>query len=133
MTTRTMSHLFVAILVFLGAAGTAFAQEPGIKRMVLQRIEVPDTAYECVLGMAELPPGTSIGRHTHHGVEVGYIAAGDIELMIEGQETKHLKAGDSYTIPAGTVHDAKNIGSSMGTAMATWVVEKGKPLSQPAP
>lgn len=126
---RPLALVFGLLILAEGAQ----AQDAGIKRMVLQRTDVVGTAYECVLGKADIPPGMSIGRHTHHGVEVGYIAAGAIELMIEGQGTLHLKAGDSYTIPAGLAHDAANMGSTVSTAMATWVVEKGKPLSVPAP
>ncbi len=111
----------------------AFAQDAEIKRQIMQRSDVPGTAYETVLGIAELPSGMSIGKHTHLGVEVGYVAQGELELMIDGQAPIRLKAGDSYLVPAGAAHDAKSIGNVPGRAVATWVVEKGKPLSQPAP
>jgi quercetin dioxygenase-like cupin family protein len=39
-----------------------------------------------------------------------------------------LKAGDVLFIPAGTIHTAKNVGSGKGAELATYVVEKGKPL-----
>ena len=39
-----------------------------------------------------------------------------------------LKAGDVLFIPAGTIHSAKNIGSSNAAELGTYVVEKGKPL-----
>ena len=133
MTPRQLCCVLTIMLGFISVTGDVFAQDPDIKRMVLQRTDVPNTIYECVFGLAELAPGTSIGRHTHNGVEVGYVAAGILELKVEGQETYILRAGDSYTIPAGTIHDAKNTGNSIAKAMATWVVEKGKPLSQPAP
>jgi quercetin dioxygenase-like cupin family protein len=132
MTIKTSGQLLFAVIGFLYLSGAVFAQDAEVKRMILQRIDVPGTGYECISGMAELPPGMSIGRHTHSGVEVGYIAAGSIELTVDGSEVRQLKAGDSYAIPAGTAHDAKSIGGSAATAMATWVVEKGKPLSQPA-
>ena len=124
--------MFIAAIGIFLIPGVAFAQDAEVKRMILERIDVPGTQYECISGMAELPPGMSIGRHTHSGVEVGYIAAGSIELLVDGEEARHLKAGDSYTIPAGTAHNARSIGSASAKAMATWVVEKGKPLSQPA-
>jgi quercetin dioxygenase-like cupin family protein len=41
------------------------------------------------------------------GVEMGYLLEGEADLIVEGRPDQHLKAGDSYTIPAGTVHDAK--------------------------
>ncbi len=130
---KTLRHSIAIFFVVLPMAGGAYAQDSDVKRMVLQRTDVVGTTYECILGRAEIPPGMSIGRHTHQGVEVGYIAAGVLDLIVEGREPLRLKAGDSYTIPAGAVHDAANAGSSVSTALATWVVEKGKPLSQPAP
>ena len=39
-----------------------------------------------------------------------------------------LKAGDVLFIPAGTIHAAKGVGSGKGVELATYIVEKGKPL-----
>ena len=39
-----------------------------------------------------------------------------------------LKAGEVLFIPAGTIHAAKNVGSGNAAELATYVVEKGKPL-----
>jgi quercetin dioxygenase-like cupin family protein len=44
-----------------------------------------------------------------------------------------LKAGDVLFIPAGTIHTAKNVGAGYGAELATYIVEKGKPLLAPAP
>jgi mannose-6-phosphate isomerase-like protein (cupin superfamily) len=39
-----------------------------------------------------------------------------------------LKAGDVFFVPARAIHTAKNVGSGHGAELATYVVEKGKPL-----
>ena len=39
-----------------------------------------------------------------------------------------LKAGEVLFIPAGTVHAVKNVGSGNAAELATYFVEKGKPL-----
>jgi quercetin dioxygenase-like cupin family protein len=112
------------------AAAVAVAQAPAIKRMILQRTDVtPDR--EVVLGLAEIADGGSTGRHTHPGIETGYVLAGTTVLAIDGEAPRTLRAGDSYSIPAGRIHDARAEG---GTArvIATYVVEKGKPLASPA-
>ncbi len=112
------------------AATLALAQAPTIKRTILQRTDVaPDK--EAVLGLAEIPAGGSTGRHTHPGIETGYVLEGTTVLAIDGEAPRTLKAGESYSIPAGRVHDARAEG---GTArvIATYVVEKGKPLASPA-
>jgi quercetin dioxygenase-like cupin family protein len=102
-----------------------------IKRIPLQRFEVPGTAYETVIGIAEIAPNVSIGRHTHPGPESGYLMEGGFELLIEGEPPKALKAGDSYKVPSRAVHDAKT-GPEGAKVIATYVVEKGQPIASPA-
>jgi quercetin dioxygenase-like cupin family protein len=111
-------------------AGTASAQ--GIKRTPLQKIDFP-TGYTTVTAIAEIPAGGSAGRHTHPGVETGYVIEGEGDLIIDGQPTKHLKPGESWAIPAGTIHDAKVSGDKPLKIMAIYIVEKDKPLATPAP
>ena len=128
---RSALLLATAIVAFT-AAVDAQTPAPAIKRTVLQRIDIaPDR--EVVLGMAEIPPGMAAGRHTHFGTETGYVAEGSASLEIEGETPKLLKAGDSYVIPAGKVHDAKTVGDKPVKVIATYIVEKGKPLATPAP
>jgi quercetin dioxygenase-like cupin family protein len=122
-----------AVIVIAAVALAAVAQAPAIKRMLLQRIDVPDSNRETILGVAEIPAGGAAGRHTHFGVEVGYVLEGSTSLEIEGEAPRLLKAGDSYVIPAGKVHDAKVVGDGPAKVIATYVVEKGKPLATPAP
>jgi quercetin dioxygenase-like cupin family protein len=106
-------------------------QTQAIKRTALQRFDVPGAAYETVIGLAEIAPDTSIGRHTHPGPESGYLIEGGFELLVEGEPTRTLKAGDSYLIPPNVVHDART-GSAGAKVIATYVIEKGKPLASPA-
>ena len=99
-----------------------------IKRIPLQRFEVPGTGYETVIGIAEIAPSVSIGRHTHPGPESGYVMQGGFELLVEGEPPRLLKAGDSYVVPARTIHDARS-GPDGAKVIATYVVEKGVPLA----
>jgi quercetin dioxygenase-like cupin family protein len=103
-------------------------QSQSIKRIPLQRFDVPGTGYETVIGIAEIAPNVSIGRHTHPGPESGYVIEGGFELLIEGQPPRLLKAGESYKVPPETVHDAKT-GAEGAKVIATYVVEKGQPLA----
>jgi quercetin dioxygenase-like cupin family protein len=125
------SLLAVSIAVF-AVAGAAIAQQGGIKRTPLQKVEFPD-GYNTVTGIAEVPPGGSAGRHTHPGIETGYVLEGEADLVIEGKPDLHLKAGDSYQIPAGVVHDAKVHGDKTLKVLGVYVVDKNKPLASPAP
>jgi quercetin dioxygenase-like cupin family protein len=118
---------------FVFAIPQAMAQSaPPIKRIPLQKFEVPGAGYETVIGIAEIAPNVNIGRHTHPGVEAGYVIEGELVLMVAGQPDKSLKAGDSYQMPPGAAHDAKS-GANGAKVLATYVVEKGKPLATPAP
>jgi quercetin dioxygenase-like cupin family protein len=110
--------------------GAVFAQ--GIKRTPLQKIDFP-AGYTTITAIAEIPVGGSAGRHTHPGVETGYVIEGEGELIIDGQPTKVLKPGESWAIPAGAIHDAKVVGDKPLKIMAIYIVEKDKPLATPAP
>jgi quercetin dioxygenase-like cupin family protein len=51
-----------------------------------------------------------------------------LEYQVEGKTPVTLKAGEVLFIPAGTIHAARNIGSSNAAELATHIVEKGEPL-----
>ena len=129
----------LAAIVGFALIGTGHAQQPAspappapIKRIPLQKFDVPGGTYETVIGIAEIAPNVNIGRHTHPGPESGYVLDGEMTLLIEGQPPRSLKAGESYQIPAQAVHDART-GAQGAKVLATYVVEKGKPLASPAP
>jgi quercetin dioxygenase-like cupin family protein len=128
----------LAALLTLSIAPPASAQQASwppnapIKRTVLQRFDVPDSKYETIVGLAEIAPNVNIGRHTHFGVESGYVIEGEATLLLAGQPDKPMKPGDSYQIAPGAAHDARS-GDKGAKIIATYVVEKGKPLTTPAP
>ena len=129
-----MLKRFVLCAALAGVAFSVplYAQAPAIKRSILQKADVPDgKKYEVVFGMAELPAGVAIGKHSHPGIEQGTVVTGELTLMVEGQPEKAYKAGDSWQIPAGVAHDAKG-GASGAKVIVTYTVEKGQPLAIPA-
>jgi quercetin dioxygenase-like cupin family protein len=115
------------------APAPAGAAPPGIKRTILQRTPSEDGKFEIVLGLAEIVPGGSTGRHSHPGVETGMVLEGSTSLEIDGEVPRIMKAGESYAIPTGKVHNAAAVGDVPTKVLATYVVEKGKPLAIPAP
>jgi quercetin dioxygenase-like cupin family protein len=118
-------------LVLAGIVGVG-AQTPAFKRTVLQQADISVPGREVVTAVAEFQPGATPGRHTHAGEEVGYVIDGTISLEQEGKPAVTLKAGQSFLIPAGTIHNATNTGSGVAKILATYIVEKGKPLATPA-
>jgi quercetin dioxygenase-like cupin family protein len=121
---------FVAAL--LAAIGLAFhmapAQQVGARRIDLQRHDLSVTGREVVQTIVELAPGTTAPRHTHPGEEIIYVLEGAWEYTVDGKPPVTLKAGDVLFIPAGTVHSARNVGTGRAAELATYIVEKGKPL-----
>ena len=125
-----------AVGVAIALAGTwaiqsLYAQQPGFNRVELQRHDLSTPGRETVQVRAEFSPGGTVGKHTHPGEEVGYVLEGTVELEMEGKPRTTLKAGDAFFVPAGTVHAAKNTGSTSAKALVTYIVEKGKPLATP--
>jgi quercetin dioxygenase-like cupin family protein len=108
------------------------AQPPsGFKRVELQRHDLAISGREAVMTRGEFNPGAAVPRHTHPGEEVAYVLAGEITVEVDGKPPATLKAGDTFFVPAGTVHLARNGGKVAATVLSTYVVEKGKPLATP--
>ena len=107
---------------------TAVEFAPGLWRTSLQRHDLSVPGREMIQSRVDIEPNSPPTRHTHPGEEIIYVLNGTLEYQIEGKPPATLKAGDVLFIPAGTVHAAKNVGSDTASELATYVVEKGKPL-----
>lgn len=111
--------------------GVVQAQGPGIKRTELQRHDLSIPGREVVQARVELGPGVGSGKHSHPGEEIIFVLEGSLEYQVEGEPPKTLRTGDVLFIPTGTIHAARNVGRGPGVELATYVVEKGKPLVVP--
>jgi quercetin dioxygenase-like cupin family protein len=120
-------------LVAFVLTGVLAAQQPAFKRTVLQQSDISIAGHEVISAVADFEPRATPGRHTHFGEEIGYVLEGTFLIEQEGKAPVTLKAGGSFLIPAGTIHNATNTGAGAGKILATYVVEKGKPLATPAP
>ena len=101
---------------------------PGTKRTDLLRYDLSTPGKEVIQARVELEPGVTSSKHKHPGEEIVYVIEGEFEYQLEGKPPVRLKAGDVLFIPANTYHTAKNIGKSNAAELATYIVEKGKPL-----
>ena len=126
-TTRT-----IAIAALVATTGLALhvaqAQPVGVRRIDLQRHDLSVPGREVVQVIVELEPGTTAPRHSHPGEEIIYVLEGTWEYTLDGKQPVILKAGQVLFIPAGVIHSARNVGSGRGAELATYIVEKGKPL-----
>jgi quercetin dioxygenase-like cupin family protein len=114
------------MMLFGGLAPLAAqAQLPGTRRTDLQRHDLSIPGREVIQSKVELDPGVTSVRHRHPGEEV---LEGSLEYDVEGRAPVVLGAGDVLLVPAGKVHSARNVGRGNGAELATYIVEKGKPL-----
>jgi quercetin dioxygenase-like cupin family protein len=126
-TTRIM-----AVAVLIVGSGLALhvtqAQQLGIKRTDVQRHDLGVPGREVIQVRVDFAPGVAFGKHSHPGAEIAYVLEGTLEYQLEGKPPVTLKAGEAWFIPAGTIHAAKNVGTDNAAELATYLVEKGRPL-----
>src|SRR4051812_34698728 len=123
--------VMAAAMLIAGSAvptDAARAQPPGTRRTDLQRHDLSVPGREVVQVRVDFDPGYVSPKHTHPGEEVVYVLEGTLEYQIESKPPATYKAGDVLLVPAGAIHWVKNVGSGNGAELATYVVEKGKPL-----
>lgn len=114
------------------AQGTPAATTPGVTRKIFTETDGPAPGYVTITAEAEIEPGVTIARHTHPGIESGYIVEGGLDLPIEGQPTRTLKPGDAFQVPPYTPHAGSKNGDKKTRVAITYILEKGKPLASPA-
>lgn len=112
---------------------TVAAAAPSVTRVDLQTHDLSIAGRETVQARINFPPGALAPRHKHPGEEIIYILAGPLEYQVAGGDWRRYGTGAVLFIPAGTVHAARNTGTAPGAELATYVVEKGKPLVVLAP
>ena len=128
-TIRMAAVAGAALILGTGLAlNVAQSQQPGVTRTDLLRHDLGVAGREVVQVRVELAPGVAFPPHSHPGEEIAYVIEGELEYRLEGRPPVTLEAGEALFIPAGTVHAARNVGSVSAAELATYLVEKGKPL-----
>jgi quercetin dioxygenase-like cupin family protein len=116
----------------LASLSNARAQTPGVTRADLQRHDLSIPGREAVQVRVDFAPAAVAPRHSHPGEEIVYVLKGALEYRLDGKAPVTLKTGDVLFIPAGAIHAVTNVGGEPASELATYVVEKGKPLVVPA-
>jgi quercetin dioxygenase-like cupin family protein len=127
---NTMRAMAVAVVIVAGglALQQTHAQQPTIGRTEVLRHDFGQPGREVVQVRVDFAPGAAFGMHTHPGEEIAYVLEGSLEYQLEGKPPITLKAGESLFIPARAIHAARNVGSGNAAELATYLVEKGKPI-----
>ena len=131
----TVAVLVVAVFVgwALWPASSAAGQQPTVTRKVLLQQDLAIPGYVAALVAVEIPAHGREGKHTHSGTLVAYVQEGAVTLDYEGKPTVTYKAGDTFFVEPGKIHEGINKGSTPVRAIASFIVEKGKPLTTQAP
>ena len=123
-----MSIKSTTLALLMTVAAAAIAQTPGLKRTDLQQHDLSVPGREVVQVRVDFAPGVLAPAHNHPGEEIVYAIEGQLEYKLEGRPPVILRAGEVLFIPAGTVHEVRNVGPGNAAELGTYFVEKGKPL-----
>ncbi len=124
----TAAALLIATSLALPVAQAHEVSLGDIKRTNLLRNDLSAPGREVIQVLVEFAPGVSAARHSHPGEELVYVTEGALEYQLEGRAPVTIKAGEVLFIPHGTPHAVKNVGTVKAAELATYIVEKGKPL-----
>jgi len=130
---KTYVTVGIAAALVVTALGVLGAQAPAFKRTILQQMDLSAPGREAVMVSVEFPAGSETGRHTHPGEEISFVEIGPFVLEVDGQPAKTVKTGEPFFVPAGVVHNAHPVAGGTAKVVVTYVIEKGKPVSTPAP
>ncbi|HKD34018.1 MAG TPA: cupin domain-containing protein [Gaiellaceae bacterium] len=106
----------------------AVQQVPGLTRTDLQQHDLSIPGREMIQNRVEIAPDAPAIRHWHPGEEIIYVLEGSLEYEIDGEPPTMVCAGGALMVPAETVHAVRNVGDGNATELATYVVEKDRPL-----
>ena len=133
-----MNHTIriLAGCILLAGCGLAplvlHAQTPDITRTDLQRHDLSAPEREAVQVLVDFARGAIAANHHHPGEEIVYVTEGSLEYRLESRPPVTLRAGEVLFIPHGVNHEVRNVGNGRAAELATYIVEKGKPLVVPA-
>jgi len=124
--TRTQQIFALGLAAAIGLGSAVLRAQDGIKRTDIQTHDLSSPGREVVQQMVELQSGVVVAKHTHPGEEISVVLEGELVLQMAGKPDVTVKAGQPFFIPSGIVH---GVTASRATRLlATYVVEKGKPL-----
>ncbi len=123
--------LTMRALLILAAAATTSAAPPAAPMQTHAEFDVPRGKPQWVIVQTrDFASGAASGWHVHPGIEVGYVASGQLEVHTKGKVSV-LNAGDSFTMPRGLAHNGVNKSPQPARIVITLVVDKGAAPRQP--
>jgi quercetin dioxygenase-like cupin family protein len=131
---RYLNGSFAALLtaICLVASGAAPADDGTVvRRLITERLaDVP--GKELTMITVEYPPGGSSRPHRHDAYVLVYVLRGTLQMQVEGQPLRTLKAGESFLERPNDIHVVSRNASATEPASFLVVALKaaGAPLSR---
>jgi len=119
----------LATIFLISIASTAFAQT---NRTELKRADLTGTNMEIVISVLEVPPGSSIDRHTHPGEEAVYVLDGATLQFPDGKEVSRPTGQAGVNVRDVPHAGYKAVGDKPLKLLTVHIVDKGKPMTVPA-
>ena len=132
----TLTHSCIRLL---GGAAMAAAlalpalAQTGVDRKPLLTADLPIANHQAVQVQVTIAPGGREGRHVHAGALLIYVLSGEEALELKDRPTKIIKAGESFLVEPGLVHEGFNRGTTPLVVLGTFINPKDKPLTTPVP
>jgi quercetin dioxygenase-like cupin family protein len=131
----TPRKALISALVVAGVAALALIAEHKAEatgQIKAEQVLVKDLAgepdKEVNIQVYSFPPGASVPWHIHPDThEFGYQLDGEFTLLINGEPSRILKAGDAFYVPPNIIHRGLNAGRMPAKFMVVRVKPKGKP------
>ena len=108
-------------------AGAGLSDMP--QRTELKRADLSGAAgMEVITSITEIRKGDSIPRHTHHGIESGYVLQGTM-VQLPGKEPTLMETGTAILNLRDVRHAGFTVvGDTPLKLFTVHIVDKGKPL-----
>jgi quercetin dioxygenase-like cupin family protein len=139
MKTRTFLQAIAAIVLiaFAGISGAQELSNPAFKgNKVIPKVKADlagGPGKQVIANVYEVPPGSVVPRHSHHGDEFHMVLSGTWEAEVEGRPTKTLSAGDSQYVEGGLWHGGRAIGNEPLRLLGLMIIDKAKPITVMTP
>ena len=128
-----MKSLPTIVIAIVALTTIGAAQQQQVERKILLQQDTAAAGYQNVMVAVTIPAGAREGRHTHPGTAIVHVQEGELTLDHQGRQRRTYKVGETLSIDASTVHEGMNLGKVPVRAIASFVVEKGKPLTSQVP
>jgi quercetin dioxygenase-like cupin family protein len=129
---RGAAILAAAASAAIWAQPAVSADGPAVVRKVLMQQDLPIPNTTEALISVTIPVGGREGKHSHPGALMVYVQSGALALDYEGKPQTTYKAGDTFFVEAGKIHEGINMGTVPAVALATFVGPKGQPITKQA-